>query len=131
VTPVLAAVVVVSGGLAAVLRYAVTQFAASRANGSWLRRFPWAVLIVNAAGSLLAGCAAGFASAGIVSADARLVLVTGVAGGLTTFSTFSVETVQLVQTSQWRKAAVSVALNLVLGIGLAALGYWVASALVR
>lgn len=130
-TPLLAVVVVVSGGLAAVLRYAVTLFVASREQESWLRRFPWAVLIVNAAGSLLAGSAAGFAAAGVVSADLRLVLVTGVAGGLTTFSTFSVETVELLRSDRWRYALTSVAFNLVIGIGLAALGYLGASALMR
>ena len=129
-TPLLALVVVVSGGLAAVLRYAVTLFVASREQGSWLRRFPWAVLIVNAVGSLLAGCAAGFAATGLVSADTRLVLVTGVAGGLTTFSTFSVETIELLRSDRWRYAVASVALNLMIGIALAALGYWGASALV-
>jgi CrcB protein len=130
-TPLLALIVVVSGGLAAVLRYAVTLFVASREQGSWLRRFPWAVLIVNAVGSLLVGSAAGFAAAGAVSADLRLVLITGIAGGLTTFSTFSVETVELLRSDRWRSALTSVALNLVIGIGLAALGYWGASALVR
>lgn len=127
-TPLLALVIVVSGGLAAVLRYAVTLFVASREHDSGLRRFPWAVLIVNAVGSLIAGCAAGLAATGLVSTDARLVLVTGVAGGLTTFSTFSVETVELVRSNRWRYAAASVALNLVVGIGLAALGYCCASA---
>lgn len=122
-TPLLALVVVVSGGIAAVLRYSVSTFVASRPDTSPLRRFPWAVLLVNAVGSALAGCAAGLAATFVLSADVRLVLITGVAGGLTTFSTFSVETVDLVRSGRWRTAAVSCLLNLVVGIALAVAGY--------
>lgn len=122
-TPLLAVVVVVSGGLAAVLRYGVSTFVASRSPSSRLRRFPWAVLLVNALGSALAGCAAGLAATSVLSADARLVLVTGVAGGLTTFSTFSVETVDLVRRGGWRTAVASCALNLTVGLALAVAGY--------
>jgi len=45
------------------------------------------------------------------------------AGGLTTFSTWSVETVQLVLDGRWRTAVTSVALNLVVGVGVAG-GAW-------
>jgi CrcB protein len=122
-TPLLALAVVVSGGIASVLRYALSTYTASRAAGSRLRRFPWAVLIVNAAGSALAGCAAGLAATLSLSPDVRLVLITGVAGGLTTFSTFSVETVELVRSGRWGSAVASCLLNLALGLGLAAGGY--------
>lgn len=122
-TPLLALVVVVSGGLAAVVRYAVTTVVASRPEGSALRRFPSAVLLVNAVGSALAGCAAGLAATSALSDDARLVLITGVAGGLTTFSTFSVETVDLVLSGRWRTAVSSIVANLAVATGLAVAGY--------
>jgi fluoride exporter len=56
----------------------------------------------------------------------HLIVITGFCGGLTTFSTFSVETVQFATAGRWRRAVVNVALNLVLGIAAAALGFWVA-----
>ena len=125
----LAMVVVTIGGLAAVLRYGVSLFVASRHHGSWLHRFPWAVFVVNAVGSAIAGVAAGLASTAALSADTRLVLVTGLAGGLTTFSTFSVETVELVRIGRLRTAAWSVAINLVIGFAAAGGGYVIARAL--
>lgn len=122
-TPLLALVVVAAGGVAAVLRYLVGVVVAARPASSGLRRFPWAVLLVNAVGSALAGCAAGLAATSAMSADVRLVLITGVAGGLTTFSTFSVETVTLARCGRWRTAAVSCVLNLAVGLALAVAGY--------
>ena len=84
---------------------------------------PLAVLLVNTLGSALAGAVLGLAEAGAVSPDLRLILLTGFCGGLTTFSTFSVETIQLIVDGRWRTAIGSVSANLVLGIGAAALAY--------
>ncbi|UTH13259.1 fluoride efflux transporter FluC [Macrococcus equipercicus] len=53
-------------------------------------KFPWMTLLVNTIGSLLLGI--------FVSTDHYLFLGTGIMGGLTTFSTFSVETVTLLRT---------------------------------
>lgn len=122
-SPLLALVVVVAGGFAAVVRYAVSTWVASRPTSSWLRRFPWAVLLVNAVGSALAGCAAGLSSTMAVSDGVRLVLITGVAGGLTTFSTFSVETVVLIRAGRLGSAVASCLLNLAVGLALAIGGY--------
>lgn len=106
-----------AGGLAAVARYGVTVLFAKRTS------FPWAVLTVNVIGSALGGAAVGLAQAGNMSSDGRLILLGGVAGGLTTFSTWSVETVQLVLDGRWRTAISSVAINLGVGLAVAA-GAW-------
>lgn len=82
--------------------------------------FPWAVLVVNVAGSVIGGAVLGLAIRGDISADLRLILLTGLCGGVTTFSTFSVETVQLVLDGKGRTAAASVIANLVVGVGGAA-----------
>ena len=111
-TPLLFVIVALAGALGAVLRYAVGVAFARQG-------FPWAVLTVNVIGSALGGVFAAVA----VSADVRLIVLTGLCGGLTTFSTFSVETVQLVLDGKARAAASSVALNLVLGVGACAAGY--------
>jgi CrcB protein len=108
--PVLATLA--AGAIGAVLRYLAAR-AASRS------ALPWAVLVVNVVGSAVGGVVLGLAQLGSLSGDIRLVLLTGFCGGLTTFSTFSVETIQLVQSGRWRTAALSVAANLVLGIGAA------------
>ncbi len=107
-TPILALAVVGAGALGAVLRYAVSLAAA---RSSW----PWPVLLVNVVGSLLAGFA--------LHSDASLVVATGFCGGLTTFSTLSVETIQLAAEGRTRSAAASVVLNVGVGVAAAALGW--------
>ncbi len=79
---------------------------------------PWAVLLVNVVGSFIGGVLIG-----ATSGDLQLILLTGFCGGLTTFSSFTVETVQLVLEGRARRALLSVALTLVLGVGAAALGF--------
>ena len=112
----------VAGSLGAVIRYGT-----ARAFAAHPSRLPWAVLIVNVVGSLVGGIALGLAQAGVWGADARLIVLSGLCGGLTTFSTFSVETIQLATEGRMRAAGVSVAVNLVLGIGAAALGWGLAT----
>ena len=102
------ALVLVAGALGAVLRFLVVRLVPT----------PWAVLVVNVVGSLVGGVLIG-----ATSGDLQLILLTGFCGGLTTFSSFTVETVQLVLEGSSKKALLSVGLNLVLGVGAAALGY--------
>ncbi len=102
-----------AGALAAALRWMLSRAV----------RAPWAVLVVNVLGSAIGGVVLGLAQRGAVSGDIRLILIGGVCGGITTFSTWSVESIQLVQSGKWRLATTSIAANLVLGIGAAALGY--------
>lgn len=116
----LAAAVLAAGAIGALLRFGVTLLAGRRP-----ARVPWAVLVVNAIGSLVAG----FAAASPIGEALRLVVVTGFAGGLTTFSTLSVETVQLVLDRRTGAAVASIAANLVLGTGAAAAGWWLGTLL--
>ncbi len=113
-TPGVVLLVLAAGAVGAVLRWLTSlAFAGSR--------FPWAVLLVNVVGSAIAGVFAAVAPAGL-----QLIVVTGFCGGLTTFSTFSVETVQLVEQRRVRVAVLSVAANLALGVGACALAYFAA-----
>ena len=118
---IVALVTVAAGAVGAMIRYLTSRAVPGR------DRFPWAVLVVNVVGSAIGGVVVGLATSGGVSSDIRLILVSGLCGGLTTFSTWSVETIQLVQDGRWRVAAASVTANLVLGSGAAALGYLLAS----
>jgi CrcB protein len=105
--------VLVAGAVGAVLRYLVTRSLGSVG-----------VLVVNVVGSAIGGVLVA-----LTSGDLRLILLTGFCGGLTTFSTFSVETVQLVVAGRVRGAVLNVAANLVLGVGAAAVAYGVGVAL--
>jgi len=106
------AVILIAGALGAVIRFLVAH---------WLHS-PWSVLLVNVVGSFIAGLAAGLATG-----DLRVILLTGLCGGLTTFSTLSVETMQFALDGKWKVAVGSISANLVLGIGAAALGLALAS----
>jgi CrcB protein len=107
-----------AGAAGAVLRYLTARAFASHDG------FPWAVLIVNVAGSALGGLLAGLAHIGTIDPNLEIVMLTGLCGGLTTFSTLSVETMQIVSLKSIRVAFLSGAANLVLGIGVAAAMYF-------
>lgn len=109
--------VLVAGVIGALVRYGTSLAFAGRPS------FPWAVLVVNAVASAIGGAVLGLAYRGAVDPEWRLVLLTGICGGLSTFSTWSVETVQLVQAGRWRVALGSVALNLVVSLGFASLAF--------
>jgi fluoride exporter len=111
------------GGVASVVRYLVTLAFGGRGV------LPWAVFTVNVIGSVIGGVTIGLAATGFVSTSLQLVLIGGVAGGLTTFSTWSTESVQLMLAGKWRTAGVNIVLNLIVGLAAATAGYLVASAL--
>jgi fluoride exporter len=109
---VITVLVTLGGGvLGALLRYGATHLA-----GLTRARLPWAVFAVNVAGSAVAGVVIGLVDAGVMGPDLRLIVLGGFAGGLTTFSTWSSETVQLAMSHRWRAAVVNVAANLVVGV---------------
>ena len=123
---------VASGGaFGSVVRYAVSG-AAQR----WLvpgagvfGSFPAGTLVVNVSGSLLIGLVAGLAeSRALLGAEARLLLVTGILGGYTTFSAFSLETLLLLRAGQTTTALTSVALQVGLGVAAAFAGFTIALA---
>lgn len=113
-TPLAVIAALGAGAVGALARYALSRALAPRGP------FPWAVLIVNVAGSAIAGAALALAELGAIDPELRLVIVGGLCGGLTTFSTWSVESIQLVTEGKRRDAIVSVAANLVLGVAAAA-----------
>jgi CrcB protein len=100
---------VIAGGMAgAPLRYLT-----DRAVQSWHGTvFPWGTIAVNVAGSLILGVLTGGALQGAGSDSLRLLLGTGLCGALTTYSTFSYETLRLAETG----AALSAAVNVVLSV---------------
>lgn len=101
---------ILAGALGAVVRYGATRAVTARAGAS---KAPRAVLIVNIAGSLVAGILVGVTAA---SPALQLIVVSGFAGGLTTFSTWSVETIQLAVGGRAGAAIGNVAANLAGGL---------------
>jgi fluoride exporter len=99
------------GVVGALLRYGATQLAGARR-----LRLPWAVFAVNAVGCAIGGVVLGLVDAHVIGADIRLIVLSGLAGGLTTFSTWSTETIQLAMSRRWPLAALNVGANLVVGI---------------
>ncbi len=118
-TPLLVLAVAVGGALGAVLRNLASVGLAGRG------RIPWGVLVVNVGGSFIAGLALGLP----LDPTTKLIVLTGFCGGLTTFSTLSVDTLQLVLDGKRRAAAVSVLLNVALGIPAVLLGLGLAAGL--
>ena len=108
------AAVLVAGAVGAVIRYAL-----SRAYPVRPGHLPGGILIVNVAGSALAGAVLGLAERAAVGDDLRLILVTGFCGGLTTFSTWCVETIELVDGGRWRAAVLNILVTVSVGLGAA------------
>ncbi len=84
--------------------------------------FPWGTLTVNVTGSLILGLVTGAATAGAAGQELRLLLGTGLCGALTTYSTFSYETLRLTETGARGYAALNVAANTTGGLAAAFAG---------
>ena len=117
-------VVFLGGGVGAALRHGV-NLAAARLLGTG---FPYGTLTVNVVGSLLMGLmAAWFAFEGSPSQHWRLFLTTGMLGGFTTFSTFSLDTALLYERGELGLAALYVVASVAAGL----LGLFGGLALIR
>lgn len=79
--------------------------------------FPVGTFLVNLTGCLLAGAVVGIGERHqLLTADSRLLLITGLCGGFTTFSSFSLELVGLLRNGQLLTACVYAGLTVVLGV---------------
>ena len=113
------AIVFLGAGLGGALRHRVNHWALRYASVG----FPVGTLAINALGSLVMGLVVGWLAArGEASATLRLFLTTGVLGGFTTFSSFSLEAYTLLRTQQWLAALLYVAGSLLLGLLALAVG---------
>lgn len=79
--------------------------------------FPWGTFAVNVIGCLVLGVLTGAVTAGAASSHVQLFLGTGLCGALTTYSTFSYETLRLVEDGAKFYAAVNVIAGVVAGLG--------------
>jgi fluoride exporter len=117
--------VLVGGAVGAPLRYLTDLYVQSRHDSV----FPWGTLIVNVTGSFVLGLVAQRVDQAAAPAWLLALFGTGVCGALTTFSTFSFETVRLVEDGSWWEASANVLVSLVAGAGACSLGWLVATAM--
>jgi CrcB protein len=110
-----------------VSRYLLGGFLQRQTGGT----FPIGTLVVNITGSFLLGLILRYAvETPTLTPEARAFLTVGFCGGYTTFSTFSYETVALMEDGQWPRAALYVALSVGLSIFVAFLGFAAARELI-
>jgi CrcB protein len=91
--------------------------------------FPWGTFAVNVFGSLVLGILAGAVAAGGASPPVQLAVGTGFCGALTTYSTFSYETLRLLEGDARLIAAANVAGSIIAGVGAAFLGVAISHAI--
>lgn len=105
--------VFIGGGLGSMLRHAVNVVSARGLGAA----FPYGTLTVNVTGSIVMGLFAGyFAFKGDAAQSWRLFLMTGILGGYTTFSAFSLDTLQLYERGEVGLALGYVVASVVLSI---------------
>ncbi|MFD5916838.1 fluoride efflux transporter CrcB [Kitasatospora sp. NPDC058201] len=117
--------VVAGAAVGAPLRYLTDRVVQSRHDSV----FPWGTFTVNAAGCLVLGLLTGAVAAGAASSHVRLLVGTGFCGALTTYSTFSYETLRLAEGGAVRYALANVAGSVVAGLAAVYAGAGLASAL--
>ncbi|RII11979.1 putative fluoride ion transporter CrcB [Streptomyces sp. YIM 130001] len=117
--------VIIGGAVGAPLRY-LTDRAVQRRHDT---AFPWGTFVVNLAGCLVLGLLTGAALAGATSSRWQLLLGTGLCGALTTYSTFSYETLRLLETNARRYAVANVAASVLAGTAAAFAGVAAARAM--
>lgn len=109
----------IGGFIGAAIRYIVTVQSAKIINSN----MPLGTLIVNVVGGFLIGVIMELSmSTDFISPNLRLFLTTGIMGGLTTFSTFSYETITLMYDGRYLLGISNVLLNVFLSLGGVVLG---------
>jgi CrcB protein len=117
-----AAFLVGLGGMIGTLaRYWMTLLAAK-----WVgEAFPWGTLVINVGGSFIIGVAAAITGATgpyAGNTSLRLLIMVGICGGFTTFSSFSLQTLTLLRSGQWPWAVAYAVASVLLCLGATAMG---------
>lgn len=91
--------------------------------------FPWSTVLINIIGSFIIGFFGTLTVTGsrwAVPESARIFVMIGLCGGFTTFSSFSLQTYDLLRSGSWGKALLNVGLSVVLCLAAVAVGHWIA-----
>ena len=116
--------VFLGGGLGAAARHGINRAGLALLGPG----FPWWTLAVNVAGSFAIGLLAGLFGAWETGQNMRLFLITGVLGGFTTFSAFSLDALTLWERGTFREAALYILGSVILSLAAAAVGLMVTRA---
>ena len=101
-------IVALGSGIGGMLRYYISDIVQKYSSSL----FPYGTLTVNIIGSFIIGLVLFYLdSIKLISSEMRLFLTVGLCGGLTTFSTFSYETIKLIQDSEFLLAGTNILLN--------------------
>jgi CrcB protein len=114
--------VFVGGAIGSMCRFWLSGFVAER----FEETFPYGTLIVNLVGSWIIGLAAGWVAHfndPFWASAAKQLLMVGICGGLTTFSSFSLQTWNLMLSGRWGSAFTNVLVSTILCLALVALGW--------
>ncbi len=117
--------VMVGGALGTLARYLVSTWALPVSS-----QLPWGTIIINISGSLLIGFFGTLTLASgryPASESLRLFVLIGLCGGYTTFSSFSLQTLDLVRSGELGRAALNIGLSVVLCVGAVAIGHLIAA----
>jgi fluoride exporter len=120
-------IVMVGGALGTLARYLVSTWALPVSS-----QLPWGTIIINISGSLLIGFFGTLTLASgryPASESLRLFVMIGLCGGYTTFSSFSLQTLDLLRAGGFGRAALNIGLSVVLCVGAVALGHVIAARL--
>jgi len=115
--------IILGGGLGALLRYLSTQ----SINSILKTQFSFGTILVNCAGALLIGFLINFFDVHSLNPKWRLLIITGFLGAYTTFSAYSLETVQYFLNGNIKYALMNIFINNVLCLLLVLLGLWINS----
>jgi fluoride exporter len=121
-------VVMIGGALGSALRYGLSTWIAEATRST----FPWGTLAVNVIGSFVIGFFTGLTGPDgplLVSPVVRAFVTIGILGGFTTFSSFSLQTMLLVQDGQWLSAAGNVLFSVALCLVATGAGFALANIL--
>ncbi|MFD2932308.1 fluoride efflux transporter CrcB [Spirosoma flavum] len=109
------------GGAGSLLRYSAGRLIPATLTGS---PFPTAILVVNIVASFVLGAVAGLIMSRLASEETRLLIGVGFCGGLSTFSSFSYDTVILMQNGRIGAALLNIGLNVILCLVASIGGLW-------
>ena len=119
--------IAVGGSLGAVARYGLSAYTLGTVNDI----FPWGTLIVNVTGSFVIGAFIEMCEAVVIPSDWRSFVTIGFIGAYTTFSTYTLETVNLLREGEVRVAAINVIASNVAGILFVVMGFYSARFLLK